>query len=134
MTYEEIKKVIENKELSVRAERDFSKLNENSKQLELDRFVRLNRSLFASEKSAQQKAFEEYYTLQKQIKGIYDLYSEDFDGDFFALANQIVTGETIEMPESVKTKLSEYRSRQIEILEDARTWAKFVGLNPYSLC
>ena len=64
MTYTEVKKIAENMEMSIRMEKDFSKLSENSTQAEVDRFCR---KYDIKEMSEEEKAYNRCLQLLSEL-------------------------------------------------------------------
>jgi hypothetical protein len=67
MRYAEVKKEVENMEMSLRMERDFSKLSENSTQAEVDRFCR---KYDIKEMSEEEKAYNRCLQLLSELDAV----------------------------------------------------------------
>lgn len=67
MTYAEVKRETENMEMSIRMEKDFSKLSENSTQTEVDRFCR---KYDIKEMSEEEKAYNRCLQLLRDLDAV----------------------------------------------------------------
>lgn len=117
MTYTEMKKKLENVELSIRAEMEFNNLSESSSQEELDKFMRRHRNLFEV-RSEEQEAFEEY----KRLRAVESAILKEEKIDFFALANNILTDNSESTDD---TYLSEIRHKMDELYPLAKKYAEW---------
>lgn len=83
MTYAEIKAVVDGKELSIRAQKDYAKLSEESTQKELDRFMRLNKTLFLHQETTEEIEATTVACMKMGIMPPKTVVSRTRDEDYF---------------------------------------------------
>lgn len=122
-TYAQLKNYIEemNMELSIRAERDFAKLNENSPEKDVDRFVRVHRINFHY--TVVEKKVNEIQDLQRSISALRSAKAEIGECSADDLC-ELLTAEE-ESTDSFNRAIAERRAQIEELLSDPEVLAAY---------
>ncbi len=116
MKYEEVKKIAKNMEMSIRMEKDFSKLSENSTQAEVDRFCR---KYDIKEMSEEEKAYNRCLQLLSDLDAVKRINAQSGETS----VNDILALESADYNLSSSEIVAELR----QLAPVAIGWAEFVN-------